>query len=85
MPRNRVFNNLDHVPPDLQATKVSKVSPLPPEPRKLPKHAPLRIASTYRCSNLPPQILADDPYEIFTLFFDDKTLTILANNANEYA
>ena len=81
MPRNHVFNNLDHVPADLQATKVSKV---PPEPRKLPKHAPLRIASIYRCSNLPPHISADDPYEIFTLFFDDETLTILANNANEY-
>ena len=31
MPRNRVFNNLDHVPADLQATKVSKVFP-PPSP-----------------------------------------------------
>lgn len=29
--------------------------------------------------------MADDPYEIFTLFFDDETLTILAKNTNEYA
>lgn len=59
---------------------------LPPqEPWSLPKYAPLRIASTYGSSNLPPHIMADDPYEIFTLFFDDETLTILANNTNEYA
>lgn len=83
MPRNRVSNNLDQVPADQEATKVSKASPQ--EPRNLPKYAPLRIASTYPCSNLPPHIMDDDPYEIFTLFFDDEILTILANNTNEYA
>ena len=29
--------------------------------------------------------MTDDPYEIFILFFDDETLTILANNTTEYA
>lgn len=72
MPQNRVSYDLDHVPPNQQATKVSKAKP--PELWSLPKYAPFRIVSAFGSSNLPPHIMAGNPYVIFTLIFDEEPL-----------
>ncbi len=84
MGRNRTLIDVDHVPTDPKPLKSTRKPP--PEPWELPTYTPLPIAPlTHGHSNLPPHISPDQPYDIFSLFFDDETLQILADNTNEYA
>ena len=78
MPRKRQSDDADHVPIDPKSSKPSKDPPPPQWP--LPDFAPLAIEN-----KLTYGISPDDPYSIFSLFFDDHTLSILVENTKQYA
>ena len=84
MGRNRVSNNVDHIPIDAQAKRPSKERP--PEPGLLPAFKPMKIGNllTYGRGNLPTDV-PSDPYTVFSLFFTDYILQVLADHTNEYA
>ena len=85
MPRNKISNDLDHVRKDPKPPKTPKGRP--PDPWPLPKYKPVRITKPYDHGHghLPNTILINDPYSIFTLFFDEETLKTLVQHTNEYA
>ena len=75
----------DYVPPD--PTAPSNPKGLPPKPGKLPDYAPIEIegAPEHGNADLPSNIDPQSPIEIFSLFFDDFILEVLAKNTNAYA
>ena len=77
MPRNKVSNDLDHVRQDPKPKTAPKGPP--PESKQLPKYTPIKIRQSYtdNQSNLPATIASNNPYAIFSLFFDESTLKIL--------
>ena len=84
MPRNRISNDLDHVKKDPKPVKPPKEPP--PEPWSLPTYIPVRInALTNGHGHIPDTINQDDPYAIFSLFFNEETLQALVQHTNEYA
>ena len=82
---NHESNDLDIVPIDTGASKPSKASP--PDQWPIPEFLPREINNplTHRQGKLPKDIRPDDPYAIFSLFFDEPTLQILVDNTNKYA
>ena len=84
MPRNKVSNDIDHVPKDPQPEKAPKEPP--PKPWPLPKFKPLPITRPFTHGHglLPDTIPYDDPYAIFSLFFTESTLQTLVQHTNEY-
>ena len=85
MPRNKVSNDLNHVKQDPKPTTAPKEAP--PKPKRLPKYTPVKIKQPYTNNqgNLPNIVTLNDPYAIFSLFFDESTLKILVQHTNEYA
>ena len=85
MPRYRESDDLDLVPIDPSADKSSKE--LPPAQWPVPEFNPREINNplTYGQGNLPSNVKPDDPYAIFSLFFNEQTLQILVTNTNKYA
>ena len=85
MPRNRVSNDLDHVKKDPKPSKTPRGDP--PRPWPLPKFKPVQINQpwSHGQSRLPSTIAPDDPYAIFSLFFNEEVIQILVRHTNEYA
>ncbi len=84
MPRNKVSNDIDHVPKDLQPEKAPKEPPQKPKP--LPKYKPLQIKRPFTHGHgLLPNTIPNDPYTIFSLFFTESDLQLLVQHTNEYA
>ena len=85
MPRNRVSTDADHVAPDPRPLKPTKKPP--PKPWKKPPFTPLQIQEPYciGAGQLPSHINASSPYDIFSIYFNDSCLQILAENTNKYA
>ena len=85
MPRNKVSNDLDHVKQDPKPTTAPKG--VPSKPKRLPKYTPVKIKQPYinGQGNLSNIVAPNDPYAIFSLFFDESTLKILVQHINEYA
>lgn len=84
MPRNRTSDDVDQIPADPAGQKVTKKAA--PEPEPVPDYEPLNINDfTNGTGNLPPDISAQQPYEIFSLFFSEEQLQQLANHTNLYA
>ena len=85
MSKNRVSNDIDHIPIDPKDSKPS--NELPPTPELIPDFQPLKIDNslTYEQDNLLEGICPDDSYAIFNLFFNVATLQILVDNINKYA
>ena len=85
MGRNRVSDDADHIPTDPKDVRPSKAPP--PAEWPIPDFQPREINNdlTHGEGNLPDHVKPDDPYAIFSLFFDDSTLGILAQNTNKYA
>ena len=85
MPRNKVSNDLDHVRQDSKPKTAPKGPP--PSPKRLPKYTPVKIRQPYTDGqgNLPCTIAPNDPYAIFSLFFDKSILKVLVQHTNEYA
>ena len=85
MPRYRESDDLDQVPIDPSADKPSKE--LPPAQWPVPEFNPREINNplTYGQGNLLSNVKPDDPYTIFSLFFNKQTLQILVTNTNKYA
>ena len=83
MPRNRVSDDIDHVIPDPKPSTAAKKPP--PAPGRLPDYEPMQIKTPYRTGvhNLPPHVLVESPYEIFSVFFDVYTLQKLAKHTNK--
>ena len=83
MPRNRVFDDLDHVPIESGATKLPKEAP--PVPWPVPEFEPLEINNplTFGRGKLPNSVFADDHYGVFCLFFDEYTIGILVENTKD--
>ena len=84
MPRNKTSNNLDHVKKDPKPSKIPKGHP--PRPWPLPKYKPVKIKQpwTHGHGQL-PSTTPDDPYAIFSLFFNNETIQALVRHTNEYA
>ena len=85
MPRNHESNDLDLVPIDTGASQPAKTPA--PAPWPMPTFQPLEINNplTHGQGNLPEDVRPDDPYAIFSLFFDEDTLQILVTHTNKYA
>ena len=84
MPRNKVSNDIDHVPKDPQPEKAPKEPP--PKPKPLPKYKPLQITKPFTYGyRLLPDTTPNDPYTIFSLFFTESILETLVRHTNEYA
>ena len=85
MGRNRVSDDVDHIPTDPKDQTPSKAPP--PAPWPIPDFIPREINNplTHGQGNLPEDIKPDDPYAIFSLFFDDFILGILVTNTNKFA
>lgn len=85
MGRNKVSDDIDHVPIDPKPRAPAKKPP--PEPWKLPKFKPTQITNPleHGQGNLPPNVNPQDPLQIFSLFFNQQILQTLANHTNEYA
>ena len=85
MPRNKVSNDLDHVRKDPKPSTTPKGRP--PTPWPLPTYVPLKItnARTHGQGHLPKTVASDDPYAIFSLFFNDEAIQTLVRHTNEYA
>ena len=85
MPRNHESNDLDLVPIDTGASQPAKTPA--PAPLPMPTFQPLEINNplTHGQGNLPEDVRPDDPYAIFSLFFDEDTLQILVTHTNKYA
>ena len=85
MPRNRVSTDADHVAPDPRPSNPARTSP--PKPWKKPPFTPLQIQEPYciGAGQLPSHIDASSPYDIFSIYFNDSYLQILADNTNKYA
>ena len=85
MPRNRVSTDADHVAPDPRPLNPTKTPP--PKPWKKPAYTPLPIQKPYciGAGQLPSHVNSSSPYDIFSLYFDDSSLQILADNTNKYA
>lgn len=85
MVRNRVSDDIDHVPIDPKPSKPSRKPP--PEPWPLPDYQPIVISNplTYGQGNLPDHVDSGSPYAIFSLFFTEYHLGIFADNTNQYA
>lgn len=84
MPRNKIFNDLDHVRKDIEALKTPKGRP--PDPWLLPTYVPLKINNprTYSQGYLPNTVTPNNPYTIFSLFFNNKVIEILVRYTNKY-
>ena len=84
MPRNKVSNDLDHVKQDPKPKTAPKEPP--PKPQQLPKYTPVKIRQPYTNGqgNLSHTIAPNDPYAIFSLFFDESTLKVLVQHINKY-
>ena len=85
MGRNRVLDDADHIPTDSKDLNLSK-APLP-RPWPIPDFEPREINNplTHSQGNLPENVRPDDPYTIFSLFFNDFILRILVTNINKFA
>ena len=85
MPRNKVSNDLDHVRKDPKPSKTPKGRP--PAPWPIPTYTPLKITTTrtHGQGHLPTTMAPDDPYAIFSLFFNDEAIQTLVQHTNEYA
>ena len=85
MPRKRASDDIDHVPIDPKPSKIPKKKP--PPPGSPPKHIPILINNplVHSHSLIPEHIELDDIYNIFCLFFRDKTLSIIRDHTNQYA
>ena len=85
MPRNKVSNDLDHVRQDPKPKTAPKGPP--PKPKRLPKYTPVKIRQPYTNDqgNLSTTIAPNNPYAIFSLFFNESTLKVLVQHTNEYA
>ena len=85
MPRSRTSDDVDHVIPDLKPSNAAKTRP--PEPWPLPDYEPMHIKQPFRTGvhNLPAHVSVDNPYAIFSLFFDHSILKTLAKHTNKYA
>lgn len=85
MPRTRESNDVDLVPIDTGASQPSKAPA--PAPWPMPAFQPLEINNplTHGQGNLLEDVSLDDPYAIFSLFFDEDTLQILVIYTNKYA
>ena len=51
----------------------------------MPNFQPLQIPLKNGHGNLPEAVTPQQPYDIFSLFFDDEILTTLADHTHEYA
>ena len=85
MPHKRVSDDIDHVPIDPKPSKIPKKKP--PPPGSPPEHVPILINNplVHSHSQIPEHIKSDDVYNIFCLFFSDKTLSIIRDHINQYA
>lgn len=85
MPRNRVSTDADHVALDPKPSKPAKKPPPVPGPK--PQYSAMEIQAPYSIGvgQLPSHVDPSSPYDIFSLYFDDSCLQILADNTNEYA
>ena len=85
MPRNKVSDDLDHVKQDPKPARPVKGRP--PDPWPLPSHTPRRIinALIHGQGSLPKTMNPDDPFAIFSLFFNQETLQVLVQHTNQYA
>ena len=74
MPRNRVSNDLDHVKKDPKPLKTPRGDP--PRLWPLPKFKSVQINQpwSHGQSRLPSNIALDDPYAIFSLFFNEEVI-----------
>ena len=77
MPHKRASDDIDHVPIDPKPSKILKKKP--PPPGSPPEHVPILINNplVHGHSQIPEYIKSDDVYNIFCLFFSDKTLSII--------
>ena len=77
MPRYHESNDLDLVPIDTGASQPAKTPA--PAPWPMPTFQPLEINNplTHGQGKLPEDVRPDDPYAIFSLFFDENMLQIL--------
>ena len=85
MPRNKISDDLDHVRKDPKPAQIPRCRP--PDPWPLPSHSPREInnALTHGQGYLPNNMNPDDPYTIFSLFFNEETLQVLVQHTNKYA
>ena len=85
MPRNRVSTDVDHVVPDPRPFNPAKKPS--PQPWPKPAYTPMLIQKPYciGASQLPSHIDSSSPYDIFSLYFNDPHLQILADHTNKYA
>lgn len=84
MGRNRVLDDVDHIPTDPKDLNPSK-APLP-IPWPIPDFEPREINNplTYGQDNLLENVRPDNSYEIFSLFFNNFILRILVININKF-
>lgn len=85
MPRNRISDDVDHVPIDPKPSSRSTKKLPPPNP--LPKYTPMSIQKPWTRGHrkLPPEIDSTNPYAIFGLFFSETVLVKLCDHTNKYA
>ena len=85
MPYNSTSDDVDYVVPDPKPSNAVRKPPPAPEP--LPDYEPMPIKEPYRTGvhNLPSTVDINDPYAIFSLFFDHSILKTLARHTNKYA
>ena len=85
MPRNRISDDVDHVPIDSQNLRASRLPP--PEPWPLLSFIPREINNplSHGQGDLPDGVDPTDAYATFSLFFNSETLQTLVNYTNAYA
>jgi hypothetical protein len=87
MGRKSTSNNADLVQPTQYIVlKHKKAKEHPPELWPLPKFDPLPISSPYinSSANLPDDIDAGNPFDLFKLIFTDDIIEELVAHINEY-
>ena len=87
MGRKRTSNDADLVQPTQYIVpKHKKAKEHPPEPWPLPEFDPLPISSPHinGSANLPNDIDAGNPFDLFKLIFTDDIIEELVAHTNEY-
>ena len=87
MPRNRVSDDVDHVPADSEGSllKNSKQKAPPPWPMLAFDAMAIKLPLTHGKAHLARNVRANRPYDVFKLLFTDGILDLIADATNEFA
>ena len=84
MRRNRVSDDIDHILTDPKDLNPSKAPPSTPWSISDFKPREINNPLTHGQDNLLENVRPDDPYTIFSLFFNNFILKILVTNTNKF-